>query len=139
MELTPGNNNTSVACPAWQQNEGTRRHCPVIPNQGEQIHDIKENRWEFYPVSLVESSNGLPSPLLFKAIIYLNNRRLAKNTGLCRTGTGQVFRPPGWKSGNERSLAGSRGPERGEDGSGSVEVQALGKTGKMDKFRSKLL
>ena len=61
-----------------QQNDGIRRHCDIIRHHGEQIYPIKTDMWEFYPVSLVESINWLPSTRLFKAVNYLNNRRFAK-------------------------------------------------------------
>ena len=61
------------------QNPGIRQHCDVIKGKGETIRPIKENMWEFYPTSVVESINGLPSTKVFKAINYFNNRRFARN------------------------------------------------------------
>ena len=61
------------------KNQGIQQHCAVIKGKGEKIRPIGPNMWEFYPTSLVESINGLPSTKAFKAINYLNNRRFARN------------------------------------------------------------
>lgn len=62
-----------------QQNPGIRQHCDVIRGKGEKIRPVKQNMWEFYPTSLVESINGLPSTKAFRFINYFNNRRFARN------------------------------------------------------------
>ncbi|MBN9385213.1 MAG: glycosyltransferase [Chitinophagaceae bacterium] len=61
------------------KNPGIRQHCEVIKGKGETIRPIRENMWEFYPTSVVESINGLPSTKVFKAINWFNNRRFARN------------------------------------------------------------
>jgi glycosyltransferase involved in cell wall biosynthesis len=61
------------------KNPGIRQHCDVIKGKGEQIRPISSNMWEFYPTSLVESINWLPSTNAFKIINYFNNRRFARN------------------------------------------------------------
>src|SRR5882757_7257550 len=44
-----------------QKSPGIQQHCDVIKGKGEKIRPIGPNMWEFYPTSLVESINGLPS------------------------------------------------------------------------------
>jgi len=61
------------------KNPGILKHCEIIKNRGETIRPIRENMWEFYPTSVVESINGLPSTKVFQAINYFNNRRFARN------------------------------------------------------------
>jgi glycosyltransferase involved in cell wall biosynthesis len=61
------------------KNPGIRQHCDVIKGKGEKIRPIRENMWEFYPTSLVESINRIPSTKAFKFINYFNNRRFARN------------------------------------------------------------
>lgn len=61
------------------QNPGIKQHCEVIKGNGNTIRPIRENMWEFYPTSIVESINGLPSTKVFQAINYFNNRRFARN------------------------------------------------------------
>jgi teichuronic acid biosynthesis glycosyltransferase TuaH len=61
------------------KNSGIARHCDIIKSKGETILPITGNMWEFYPTSLVESINGLPSTRLFKIFDYINNRRFAGN------------------------------------------------------------
>jgi glycosyltransferase involved in cell wall biosynthesis len=61
------------------KNPGIEKHCEVIKGKGETIRPIQENMWEFYPTSVVESVNRLPSTKVFKAINYFNNRRFARN------------------------------------------------------------
>jgi len=58
---------------------GIQQHCDVIKGKGEKIRPIRENMWEFYPTSLVESINKIPSTKAFKFINYFNNRRFARN------------------------------------------------------------
>ena len=58
---------------------GIKQHCNVIKGHGAKIRKIKENMWEFYPTTLLESINGLPSTALFKILNYFNNRRFARN------------------------------------------------------------
>jgi teichuronic acid biosynthesis glycosyltransferase TuaH len=64
---------------AKDKNPGIAKHCAIIKEKGETIREISNNMWEFYPTSLVESINGLPSTRLFKVFDYFNNRRLAAN------------------------------------------------------------
>ena len=61
------------------KNPGILQHCEVIKGNGATIRPIRENMWEFYPTSVVESINGLPSTKVFKVINYFNNRRFARN------------------------------------------------------------
>lgn len=62
-----------------EKNSGVRKHYNIIKNGGSQIQLIKRNMWEFYPTSIVESINWLPSTTAFQTINYLNNRRFAKD------------------------------------------------------------
>ena len=61
------------------QNPGIRQHCEIIKNKGETIRPIGDTMWEFYPTSIVESINGLPSNKLFSLVNYFNNRRFARD------------------------------------------------------------
>jgi teichuronic acid biosynthesis glycosyltransferase TuaH len=58
-------------------NEGLARHCEIIRSKGQTIFPIKENLWEFYPPSVIESINWLPSTSLFRVLNYYNNYRFA--------------------------------------------------------------
>ena len=59
-------------------NPGIQQHIQIIKQKGEQLKQIRENLWEFYPTCIVESINWLPSTKAFKALNYVNNRRFAK-------------------------------------------------------------
>jgi teichuronic acid biosynthesis glycosyltransferase TuaH len=61
------------------KNKGVQQHFDIIKNGSEKIRQIKNTMWEFYPDTIVESINKLPSTNAFKAVNYFNNRRLAKN------------------------------------------------------------
>ncbi|HEY4287091.1 MAG TPA: glycosyltransferase [Puia sp.] len=58
---------------------GIRQHCEIIKGNGEKLRPISDNMWEFYPTTLVESINGLPSNKAFSFINYFNNRRFARD------------------------------------------------------------
>jgi teichuronic acid biosynthesis glycosyltransferase TuaH len=62
-----------------QKNAGIQQHCDVIKGKGEKLRPIRPNMWEYYPVSIVESINGLPSTKAFKFVNYFNNRRFARD------------------------------------------------------------
>ena len=64
---------------AKEKNKGIERHCGIIRTKGENIFPIKENMWEYYPPTVVESINFLPSTALFSAVNYFNNRSFAKD------------------------------------------------------------
>jgi teichuronic acid biosynthesis glycosyltransferase TuaH len=61
------------------KNAGIAQHCSIIREKGEQVKEVKENLWQYYPATLVESINWLPFTPAFKAINHINNRRLAKD------------------------------------------------------------
>lgn len=61
------------------QNPGIKQHCEIVKTKGETIRPIGDTMWEFYPTSIVESINGLPSNKLFSFINYFNNRRFARD------------------------------------------------------------
>jgi teichuronic acid biosynthesis glycosyltransferase TuaH len=54
-------------------------HMEVLRTGQERLRPIAENLWEFYPGSLIESVNWLPSTAVFRVVDYLNNRRFARN------------------------------------------------------------
>jgi glycosyltransferase involved in cell wall biosynthesis len=60
-------------------NAGITEHCNIIKGKGDKIKKIKDNLWEFYPASIVESINWLPSTSAFKLFNYFNNKRFAKD------------------------------------------------------------
>lgn len=62
-----------------EKSAGIAQHCDVIKGKGEDIRKIGNNMWEFYPSSIVESINWLPSTAIFKSIDYFNNRRFTKD------------------------------------------------------------
>ncbi|MDP4246748.1 MAG: glycosyltransferase [Bacteroidota bacterium] len=62
---------------AKQNTKGVQEHISLIRHKGEKIRQVAPQIWEFYPPTVLESINWLPSTALFKAGCYLNNRRLA--------------------------------------------------------------
>ena len=64
---------------AQQNTAGVRHHIDLIKNKKEKIRQISPNMWEFYPPSILESINWLPSTGLFRIAGYFNNRRLARD------------------------------------------------------------
>jgi len=54
-------------------------HYNVIKNNKNRIQKVQKNMWQFFPGSIIESINWLPSTSMFKKINYVNNRRLAKD------------------------------------------------------------
>jgi teichuronic acid biosynthesis glycosyltransferase TuaH len=54
------------------------KHIGLIRDKADQLSRISDNLWEFYPSSLTESANWLPSTALFRIINYFNNRRFAR-------------------------------------------------------------
>ncbi len=64
---------------AKENNPGIAEHCRIIREKDERIRPIKENMWAFYPTSIVESINWLPSTAAFKVINHFNNRRFARD------------------------------------------------------------
>jgi len=62
-----------------QKTKGVQEHIDLIRTKGEKIRQVSASMWEFYPPTLTESINGLPSTWLFRKIDYINNRRLARD------------------------------------------------------------
>lgn len=58
---------------------GVQEHCRIIREKGRRIKEIGPNFWEFYPTTVIESINWLPSTKAFKAVNYINNKRFAKD------------------------------------------------------------
>lgn len=59
--------------------KGLEKHCSIIKNGGDAIEQVKENLWQLYPVTLIESINWLPHTSLFRPVNKINNRRFADN------------------------------------------------------------
>jgi glycosyltransferase involved in cell wall biosynthesis len=57
--------------------KGVDHHCDIIKNKRENIEQISEQMWQFYPTTLIESINWLPHTSLFKPINLINNKRFA--------------------------------------------------------------
>ncbi len=62
-----------------EKNKGVQKHFDLIKYKSEKIKQINENMWEFYPPSIIESINWIPSTFAFKAINFINNKRFAKD------------------------------------------------------------
>ena len=62
-----------------EKDEGVQLHYDVIKNNENKIQKIQKNMWQFFPESIIESINWLPSTSAFKKINYINNKRLAKD------------------------------------------------------------
>ena len=62
-----------------QKSPGIAEHCNIIREKGTQIRKIKANMWEFFPTTLIESINSLPSTTLFRLINRINNGRFARD------------------------------------------------------------
>ena len=60
-------------------NPKIEKHLRIIKDKQEKIRNISSNLWEFYPGSLIESLNWLPSTMAFKVVNYFNNRRFARD------------------------------------------------------------
>ncbi|MES2882312.1 MAG: glycosyltransferase, partial [Bacteroidota bacterium] len=61
------------------KNAGIQRHCDIIQQKSQTIQPIGKNFWQFFPTSIVESINWLPSTSAFKLLNGINNRRFARN------------------------------------------------------------
>ncbi|HMH24601.1 MAG TPA: glycosyltransferase [Puia sp.] len=59
------------------KSKGVQDHYDLIRNKGEKIRRVSQNMWEFYPPTVLESINWLPSTSLFRMGCRLNNRRFA--------------------------------------------------------------
>jgi glycosyltransferase involved in cell wall biosynthesis len=73
---TPINRKTYYA---KEKNAGISRHCDIIRDHEGSLRPVQENLWEFYPESIVESINWLPSTRIFRAINSINNKRFASD------------------------------------------------------------
>ena len=61
------------------KSSGVEHHCEIIKKGIPEIRQIKENMWEYYPISLMESINRIPFTTLFRPANYINSRRLAND------------------------------------------------------------
>jgi len=59
------------------KDEGIQLHYDVIKNNRNKIEKVQKNMWQFFPESIIESINWLPSTSVFKKINFTNNKRLA--------------------------------------------------------------
>jgi teichuronic acid biosynthesis glycosyltransferase TuaH len=62
-----------------KKNSGIQQHCSIIRHGREKIKKINDSMWEYYPTTIIESINGLPSTTLFRFFNRINNRRFAKD------------------------------------------------------------
>ena len=61
------------------KDEGVQLHYDLVKENGNKIEKIRKNMWQFFPASVIESINWLPSTTVFKKINYVNNKRFAKD------------------------------------------------------------
>ncbi|SFP94680.1 glycosyltransferase [Parafilimonas terrae] len=61
------------------KDEGVQLHYDLVKESGNKVEKIKKNMWQFFPASVIESINWLPSTSVFKKINYVNNKRFAKD------------------------------------------------------------
>ena len=61
------------------KDEGIQLHYDVIKNNRNKIEKVQKNMWQFFPESVIESINWLPSTSVFKKINFTNNKRLAND------------------------------------------------------------
>ncbi|HEX5154999.1 MAG TPA: glycosyltransferase [Parafilimonas sp.] len=59
------------------KDEGIQLHYDVIKNNRNKIEKVQKNMWQFFPESIIESINWLPSTSVFKKINFTNNKRFA--------------------------------------------------------------
>ncbi|MHA4808149.1 glycosyltransferase [Flavitalea flava] len=55
------------------------KHVTILREKQEKLRKISSNLWEYYPGTLIESVNWLPSTIAFNAVNYFNNRKFAKD------------------------------------------------------------
>ena len=58
---------------------GVQHHCTIIREKQNTIEQIDTNLWQFYPTTLIESINWLPSTGIFRFINRINNQRFAND------------------------------------------------------------
>ena len=65
----------------WSKNKtaGVLEHCKIIKTKTETIRKVQDNLWEFFPPTILESINWLPSKFAFKAGLSINNKRFCKD------------------------------------------------------------
>ena len=61
------------------RSKGVSYHCEIIKRKEDRIKQVAKTMWVYYPASIVESINWLPSTSAFSAANYFNNRRFAKD------------------------------------------------------------
>jgi len=61
--------------------KGVSEHVQIIKEKGETIRQINDNMWQYYPTTLIESINWLPSTSAFSFINRINNGRFAADIG----------------------------------------------------------
>jgi teichuronic acid biosynthesis glycosyltransferase TuaH len=64
---------------ARNQDPKLEPHITLLRERRERLRKISPDLWEFYPGSLIESVNWLPTTAAFRVVDYLNNRRFARD------------------------------------------------------------
>jgi teichuronic acid biosynthesis glycosyltransferase TuaH len=58
---------------------GVAAHCEIIRKKEKKIYPIKENLWQFYPQTIIESLNKIPFTGIFSFLNRFNNQRFARD------------------------------------------------------------
>jgi len=58
---------------------GVQEHYDLVRKKGKLVRELGPHMWEYFPPTVVESVNGLPSTTLVRWIDRINNRRFAKD------------------------------------------------------------
>ncbi|SHM93150.1 Glycosyltransferase involved in cell wall bisynthesis [Chitinophaga jiangningensis] len=61
-----------------KQDANLLHHKSLLKNTQDSLVRINDNMWNYYPLSVMESVNWLPSTTLFRVFNQVNNRRFAK-------------------------------------------------------------
>lgn len=74
----------------WEKipNPKIERHISIIKEGKENLLPIGNNLWEYYPATLIDSINWLPSTNAFSIVNYINNRRFARDIKKAMTSLG---------------------------------------------------
>jgi glycosyltransferase involved in cell wall biosynthesis len=58
---------------------GVEFHCSLIRNKQSGLKRVHDKLWEFYPPTIIESINWIPSTTIFRIINQINNKRFASD------------------------------------------------------------
>lgn len=67
---------------------GVAEHCAIIRTKEQTIQSIKENLWQFYPVTIIESINKIPFTSVFQLFNKMNNQRFSRDIAAAIRGLG---------------------------------------------------